>query len=119
MRLGPLVLGISPRPAALAAVDELDAGMIRCHALTDKRYQSITAARQPFPRRTGGDHGQGKGRALDQPRQGAARQPEDVAGVLRVEQPDETAEGGGTALKSRGRPLDGTATMPLPWAHIF
>src|SRR5262249_61908713 len=32
----------------------------------------------------GGRHGEGKGAALDQSRQGAARRPEDVARVLRV-----------------------------------
>src|SRR5215470_14302201 len=80
-----------PEPAGQTAQDRRRAALRRCGALQGKLGEPARAGRQRqqgqdrrFDAAHGGRHGEGKGAALDQSRQGAARRPEDVARVLRV-----------------------------------
>src|SRR5262245_25427168 len=80
-----------PEPAGQTAEDGRRAALRRCGALQGKLGEPPRAGgqrQQGQDRRLdaalGGPHGEGKGAALDQSRQGAARRPEDVARVLRV-----------------------------------
>src|SRR5436190_986634 len=70
-------------PAGQAAEDRRGAAVGRCGALQGQLGQSAGAREQRQPRQErrlpaahGGCHGEGKGAALDQPRQGATRWPE-------------------------------------------
>src|SRR5262245_3293983 len=78
-------------PAGQTAQDRRRAALGRCGAFQGKLGEPARAGKQRqqgqdrrLDAAHGGRHGEGKGAALDQSRQGAARRPENVARVLRV-----------------------------------